>query len=153
VRELVIKLITFAVVLVFIYGIFWGIKRQNWITIPQLDQAMDPDYTAGTYHIGPPPMSQSELTLGKAYAYVVPNSAERERRVAWLVAKEGQRVEFKDKGIYVDGVKCESKINLSRQSYAPFVVPRGTVYLVASSPEKDSLSYGPIPFRNVLGQL
>jgi hypothetical protein len=153
VRELVLKLVTFVVILCFIFGIFWGLKRQNWITIPQMDQAMDPDYPSGTYHVSPQPASQDELVIGKAYSYVVPESPEREKRVAWLVAKEGQRVEFKEKGIYVDGAKSDCKINLARQQFAPFVVPRGTVYLVSVTPEKDSLTFGPIPFRNVLGQL
>ncbi len=152
-REIVFKLVTFAAVLLFIFGIFWGVKRQSWITIEQLDHAMDPEYSAGTYHISPQPLSQAELTVGKAYAFMVPNGEERERRVAWMVAKEGQRIEFKEKGVYVDGAKSECKIYLGRQTLAPFVVPRGTVYMLSITPEKDSLSRGPIPFRNVLGQM
>jgi hypothetical protein len=153
VREIVLKLVTFVVMMFFIFGIFWGVKRQNWLTIPEVDSAMQPDYNPGTYHVGPQPTSQSELILGKAYAYMVPKSSEREKRAAWLVAKEGQRVEFKDKGVYVDGAKCETRLGVGITLLAPFVVPRGTVYLLSTMPEKDSLTRGPIPFRNLLGKL
>jgi len=146
-------MVSFTVVLCFIFGIFWGLKRQSWITIPQMDLAMDPDYAPGMYHIGPRPATQAEMLIGKAYVYFLPESPVREKRVAWLVAKEGQQIEFKEKGLYVDGAKTDCKISLPRLLFAPFMVPRGSVYLVSVTPEKDSLSCGPIPFRNVLGQL
>ena len=152
-REFILKIVGFIIVLIVIFAIFWGVKRQNWITIEASDQSMAPDYSGGTYHISPRPLSQEELVIGKAYAFVVPESTEREKRVAWLVAKEGQRIEVKEKGIYVDGAKSDCRINIGRQTIAVFVIPRGTVYLLSVTPEKDSFSYGPIPFRNVLGQL
>lgn len=152
-REVIFKLVGFGAVLFFIFGIFWGIKRQNWVTIQQMDQAMEPDYPSGTYHVSPRPATQEGLVIGKAHAYVVPSSPEREKRVAWLVAKEGQRVEVKDKSLFVDGVKSDCKSYIGLERFSLFVVPRGTVYMLSITPEKDSFSFGPIPFRNVLGQL
>jgi hypothetical protein len=153
VREFILKIVGFVIILIIIFAIFWGVKRQNWITIEATDQSMAPDYSGGTYHMSPRPLSQEELVIGKAYAFVVPEIAEQEKRVAWLVAKEGQRVEIKEKGIYVDGAKSDCRIALGRITVAVFVIPRGTVYLVSAIPERDSITFGPIPFRNVLGQL
>lgn len=153
VREQIIKLVMLLITLGIIFGMFWGLKRQNWVSIPQMETAMEPEYPPGTYHVGVPPDSMADITVGKPYAFFVPNSPEREKRVAWLVAKEGQTVEFKDMAVHVNGAKTDCTVNIGKKTLPPFVVPRGCVYMLSTMPEKDSLTFGPIPLRNVTGKL
>jgi hypothetical protein len=153
VREQIGKLTVLLITLGIIFGIFWGLKRQNWVSIPQMETAMEPEYPPGTYHVGVAPDSMDDVVLNKAYAFIVPGSPEREKRVAWMVAKEGQTVEFKDKAVHVNGVKTDCTVNIGKRTMAPFIVPRGCVYMLSTMPEKDSLKFGPIPLRNVAGQL
>jgi len=153
VREQISKLLMLLLTLCIIFGIFWGLKQQNWVTIPQMDNTMEPEYPAGTYHVGVAPEKMDDIVVGKAYAFMVPGSPQLEKRVAWIIAKEGQTVELKDMAVHVNGIKTEININIGKKTMAPFVVPRGCVYMMSTIPEKDSLTFGPIPLRNLAGKL
>jgi hypothetical protein len=151
VRDIFYHFGLFLVVIVAVFGIFWGYKRINSITMDSTDRSMEPEYPAGTYRLEPPPVTANDIVVGSAAAYLVPNEPEKER-LAWVLAKEGQLVEARDGELYVDGQKPNQSVSVGGAAKWSYIVPRGCVFMLSSTSAGDSLRHGPIPIRNVKGR-
>jgi type IV secretory pathway protease TraF len=148
VRDLIYSLAAFLLLVAVLAAVFWSLKTTRWTRIEAEDGSMAPDYPPGLYRLKPAADRAGDLEVGKAYAYYAPGDPQR-LRAAWLVATAGQRLEISEKGILVDGRPTGVKINLSSRPFPAIVIPRGCVYLVATTPQADSVRFGPIPARNV----
>jgi hypothetical protein len=151
VRDILYHFIIFLLVIGVVFGIFWGIKRLNSISMESTDRSMEPEYPADTYRLELPPLTANDIVVGGAAAYRVPNEADKER-LAWVLAKEGQLVEARDGSLLVDGQKPNQALALGTTAKWSYIVPRGCVFLLASASAADSLRHGPIPIRNVKGR-
>jgi signal peptidase I len=83
------------------------------------------------------------------------------------VAVEGQRVEVRDKVLYVDGERPEEpyvihsdphtlprEVNASRDNFGPLVVPKGQIFMMGDNRDNslDSRFWGPLPIDLVKGK-
>jgi hypothetical protein len=152
VRDLAYHFVVFLLVIGVVFGIFWGIKRLNSISMEGMDRTMEPEYPPGTYRLELPPLSPGDIVVGSAVGYRLPNDADKER-LAWALAKEGQLVEARGGSLYVDGQKPNQTVALSPNVQWSFIVPRGCVFLMGNGSVQDSRHYGPIPLRNVKGRV
>jgi len=145
-----------AICYVFMIGaILVAFKLYKWhekAVIEANDHSMEPEYRNGSYSLDTSPRQSADLKPGTAVAYWVPGNA-KAHRVAWVIATEGQRLALAQGKVTVDGQPLQTKVLGFHNVVPEFVVPRGTVYVLASAPEEDSLKYGPIPMRNIRGVL
>jgi len=109
-------------------------------------------YSYGSHRLTQPPQSAKDVLPGAAVAYMTPGSSEK-RRVGWVLAVEGQRLEVRGGEVYVEGKPGPRKILNLKPDFPEVVVPRGCAFVWAHIPEDDSSWHGAIPVRNILGHL
>ncbi|MCW8131470.1 MAG: hypothetical protein KIS92_14065 [Planctomycetota bacterium] len=153
-RDLIYTALGYVLMLAAIIGVFKLFKSHHRAVIEANDHSMEPEYRNGSHSIDSSVRRVSDLTLDTAVAYYLPGQPDQ-YRVAWVVAKEGQRVKLvfaNGQGkIFVDGQPSQAKVLGFTINSPEFIVPRGCVYVVASAPENDSLNFGPLPMRNIRG--
>lgn len=136
-------------------ALVFAFKLYKWherAVIEANDHTMEPEYRNGSYSLDASPQRVADLKLDTAVAYYLPGSTTA-CRVAWVVAKEGQRVVLSGGKVMVDGHPSQAKVLGFTKESPEFIVPRDCVFVVACAPEEDSLKYGPVPMRNIRGML
>jgi hypothetical protein len=152
VKEQIKSIAAYAALLVAIFACFRLYKMYNRVVIEAADHSMQPQYPPGAYWLESPPDRAKEIPLNEAVAYEHPGKSEG-CAVAWVVAREGQVVEIRDKEIWVDGALALRQPKGIAEDASGFMVPRGCVYLVANVSGEASQRYGPLPLRCVRGLL
>ena len=151
-QNFIYSLIGYFIVLLMITGLFWGVKNWRMATIHAVDHSMEPEYDPGTYWVNLPPDTMREAELLRAFAYAKPGATET-ISVGWLVAKEGDRVDFGQK-LTVNGSLSPAKIEVLLPSRKPFVVPRGCVLFIPTKPQpQDAMALRVVPLRSIRGQM
>jgi signal peptidase I len=122
---------------------------------PPDKQFNEPELKVGVWRLGHQPNMGADLQVGMFAVYKVPGS--ELRRVARVVAMEGQKVEVKGEEVIVDGsaIQNPTRQNRSRFDVPELTVPRRCVFVVSdlrskgASADYDSRGLGPIPLEAI----
>ena len=154
-KELIHYVLRFILMVAIIITCFRLYKNGTKITLNTNDHSMDPKaYTPGdSYKINTSFLKLDQFKKGDVVAYGVPNQSDQ-RRIARVVALQGQIVEVKAKGLWVDG-EAVSYAFEKEQRLPPFRIPRGCIFVLADIPNTglDSLQLGPLPVYALIGKL
>ncbi len=151
-RDFIRTAVAYFVCLALILLCFKLYKWHNRVVIKSNDTSMKPEYPPGNHALDISATEVKDLDVGRAVAFRVPTLPDA-TRVGWVLAREGQMIEIKDRIVLVDGVPAPKQPAAIRMTIQRMVVPKGCVFVMAHEGGEDSSHYGPLPMRSILGVL
>lgn len=151
-KEQIKSIVAYVLLLAAIFAGFKFYKMYNRVVIDETNHTMEPNYPPGTYWLKSSPDRVKDLPLNEAVAYQIPGKPDG-HSVAWVLAREGQVVEIREKEFWVDGSLALKQPKGIAADAPGFMVPKGCVFLVANVSGEASQRYGPLPLRSIRGVL